>query len=174
MAEDYQNLNFWNWYYNGKFIYWHWHIHSKKSPLFCFPCIQSELWYTKWNILNTKEMFQVLHYLPSLLKLISIESVMPSNHLILCCPRLLLPSIFHSIRVIFKGSVSSQQMTKDLEPQLQLQNFQCMFRVDVLKEWLVWSPCSPRGSRDFSSVPQFKNMNSSALSFLYGPNHIHT
>ena len=35
----------------------------------------------------------------SLLKLRSIESVMPSNHLILCCPLLLLPSIFPSIRV---------------------------------------------------------------------------
>ena len=36
---------------------------------------------------------------PSLLKLISIESVISSNHLILCCPLLLLSSIFHSIRV---------------------------------------------------------------------------
>ena len=35
----------------------------------------------------------------SLLKLMSIESVMPSNHLILCCPLLLLPSVFPSIRV---------------------------------------------------------------------------
>ena len=35
----------------------------------------------------------------SLLKLMSIKSVMPSNHLILCCPLLLLPSIFPSIRV---------------------------------------------------------------------------
>ena len=35
----------------------------------------------------------------SLLKLMSIESVMPANHLILCCPLLLLPSIFPSIRV---------------------------------------------------------------------------
>ena len=35
----------------------------------------------------------------SLLKLMSIESVMPSNHLILCCPLLLPPSIFPSIRV---------------------------------------------------------------------------
>ena len=33
--------------------------------------------------------------------LLSIESVMPSNHLVLCCPLLLLPSIFHSIRVFF-------------------------------------------------------------------------
>ena len=36
---------------------------------------------------------------PSLLKPMSIESVMPSNHLILCCPLLLLPSIFPTIRV---------------------------------------------------------------------------
>ena len=41
----------------------------------------------------------------SLLKLMSIELVMPSNHLILCCPLLLLPSIFPSIRVFSKESV---------------------------------------------------------------------
>ena len=41
----------------------------------------------------------------SLLKLMSIESVMPSNHLILCCPLLLLPSIFPSIRVFSHESV---------------------------------------------------------------------
>ena len=41
----------------------------------------------------------------SLLKLMSIESVMPSNHLILCRPLLLLPSVFHSIRVFSSESV---------------------------------------------------------------------
>ena len=41
----------------------------------------------------------------SLLKLTSIKSVMPSNHLILCCPLLLLPSIFPSIRVFSNESV---------------------------------------------------------------------
>ena len=40
----------------------------------------------------------------SLLKLISIESVMPSNHLILCCPLLLLPSVFSNIRVFSNES----------------------------------------------------------------------
>ena len=48
--------------------------------------------------------FPILHYLLSLLKLMSIESVMPSNHLILCHP-LLLPSIFPSIRVFSNESV---------------------------------------------------------------------
>ena len=41
----------------------------------------------------------------SLLKLLSIELMMPSNHLILCCPLPLLPSIFPSIRVLFNKSV---------------------------------------------------------------------
>ena len=43
--------------------------------------------------------------LSNLLKLMSIESVMPSNHLVLCCPLLLLPSIFPSIRIFPNESV---------------------------------------------------------------------
>ena len=48
----------------------------------------------------------------SLLKLMSIESVMPSNHLILCCPLLLLPSIFPSIRVFSNESALRIRWTK--------------------------------------------------------------
>ena len=48
--------------------------------------------------------FPVLHYLPELFKVMSIESVMPSNHLILCHPLLLLPSVFPSIRVFSNES----------------------------------------------------------------------
>jgi len=48
--------------------------------------------------------FPVLHCLWSLLKLMSIKSVMPSHHLILCRPLLLLPSIFPSIRVFSNES----------------------------------------------------------------------
>ena len=49
--------------------------------------------------------FPVHHQNPELLKLKSLESVMPSNHLILCCPLLLPPSIFPSIRVFSSESV---------------------------------------------------------------------
>ena len=49
----------------------------------------------------------------SLLKLMSIESVMPSNHLILCCPLLLLPSVFPSIRVFYTESVLPIRWPKD-------------------------------------------------------------
>ena len=61
----------------------------------------------------------------NLLKLMSIELVMPSNYLILCHPLLLLPSIFPSIRVFSNESVSSShQVAKLLEFQLQHQSFQ--------------------------------------------------
>ena len=49
----------------------------------------------------------------SLLKLMSIESVRPSNHLILCCPLLLLPSIFPYIRVFPNESVPCIRWPKD-------------------------------------------------------------
>ena len=49
--------------------------------------------------------FPVLHHLPELTQLMSIESVMPSNHLILCHPLILLTSIFPSIRVSSNESV---------------------------------------------------------------------
>ena len=60
----------------------------------------------------------------SLLKLLSIESVMQSNHLILCHPLLLLPSIFSSIRVFSNESVLRISMAKVWELQLQHQSFQ--------------------------------------------------
>ena len=59
----------------------------------------------------------------TLLKLMSIESVMPSNHHILYCPLLLLPSIFPSIRVFSNESVLCI-VAKVLEFQLQYQSFQ--------------------------------------------------
>ena len=73
----------------------------------------------------------------SLLKLMSIELVMPSNHLILCHPLLLLPSVFPSFRVLFQWVSSSHQVAKVLEFQLQHQSFQWIFRTDFPWDWLV-------------------------------------
>ena len=56
-----------------------------------------------WSITNSQ----------SLLKLMTIESVMPSNHLILCCPLLLPPSIFPSIRVFSNESALHIRWPKD-------------------------------------------------------------
>ena len=47
-------------------------------------------------------------------------------------------------------------VTKVLELQLQHQSFQWIFRVDFLKNWLVWSPCCPGDSQVFSSTRNSK------------------
>ena len=91
--------------------------------------------------------------------------LMSSNHLVLCHPFLLLPSISPSIS-LFQWVGTLHQVTTLLE--LKHQSFQWIFRVDFLWDWLVWSPCCPRDSQESSPAPQFKSINSSVLSLLYG------
>ena len=62
-----------------------------------------QLFATQWTA--ARQAFLSITNSRSLLKLMSIESVMPSNHLILCRPLLLLPSIFPSIRILSNESV---------------------------------------------------------------------
>ena len=92
----------------------------------------------------------------SSLRLTSIESVMPSSHLILCHPLLLLPSIFSSIRVFSNESVLSIRWPKCWSFSYQHQSFQWIFRTDFPQDGLVGSPCSPRDSQESSPTPQFK------------------
>jgi len=99
----------------------------------------------------------------SLLKLISIESLMPSNHLMLYRPLLLLPSIFLIIRV-FQRVGSVYQVAKVLGLQLQKQPFQWIFSWFPL-DWLFWFPFSPRDSQKCSSAARFQNINSSQSDF---------
>ena len=95
-------------------------------------------------------------------KPMSIESVMPSSHLILCHPLLLLPSIFPSIRVTFPMSQLLASGGQSIGVSTSTP------RTD-LQDGLVASPCSPRDSQESSPTPQFKSINSSALSFLFSP-----
>ena len=104
----------------------------------------------------------------SLLKLMSIELVMPSSHLILCRPLLLLLCLSQH-QGLFKWVSSLHQVAKVLELQLHHQSFQWIFRTDFLQHGLVGSPWSSRDSQESSPTPQFKSINSSALSFLYSP-----
>ena len=98
----------------------------------------------------------------SLPKLMFIELVMPSNHLILSShPHtvLLLPSIFPSIRVFSNESALCIRWPKYWSFSFSM-SFQRTSRTDLLWDGLVGSPCSPRDSQE-SSVPQFKTINSS-------------
>ena len=70
---------------------------------------------------------------------------------------------------LFKWVSSLQQVARVLEFQLQHLSFQWIFSTDFLLDGLVGSPCSPRDSQESSPTPQFKSINSLALSFLYSP-----
>ena len=100
----------------------------------------------------------------SLLKLTSTELVMPSNHLILCRPLLLLPSVFTSTRVFFNESALCIRWPKywsfgfSISPSNEYSGL-ISFRIDWSHHFAV------KGSQ----TPQFEGIMSSALSFLYGP-----
>ena len=69
----------------------------------------------------------------------------------------------------FQMSQLSHQVAKVLEFQLQHQSFRWTSRTDFLKDGLVGSLCRPKDSQESSPTPQFKSINSSALSFLHSP-----
>ena len=102
-------------------------------------------------------------------KLISIELVMPSSHLILCHPLLLLPPLPPSIRVFSNESTLPMRWPKYWSFSFSIISFQRTPRADLLQNGLVGSPCSPRDSQESSPTPQFKTINSSVLSLLHSP-----
>ena len=105
----------------------------------------------------------------NLLKLMSIELVMPSRHLILCCLLPLLPSIFPSIRVFSNESVLRIRWPKywsfsfNINPSNEHPGL-ISFRMDWLDLLAVQETL-----KEFSPTPQFKSINSSALRFIYSP-----
>ena len=74
----------------------------------------------------------------------------------------------------FQWVSSLHQVAKVLEFQLQHHSFQWTPRTDLLYDGLVGSPCSPRDSQESSPTPQFKSINSLALSFRKSKSHIQT
>ena len=101
----------------------------------------------------------------SSLRLTSIESVMPSIHLILCHPLLLLPSIFPSIRVFSNESTLRIRWPKywsfSISPSNEYSGL-ISFRID----WFDLLCCP----RDLSSLaPRFESIHFLVLSLLYGP-----
>ena len=104
----------------------------------------------------------------SWLKFMSIEPVLLSNHLILCCPLLLLPSFFPSIRVFSNKSALHIRWPKywsfsfSISPSSEYSRL-ISFRTDLFDLFVV------QGTLKSSPAPLFESINSSALSLLYGP-----
>ena len=104
----------------------------------------------------------------SLLRFMSIESQMLSNHFILCHPLLLLPSIFPSIRIFSNESALHIRWPKywnfsfSVSPSDEYSGL-ISFRIDWFDLFAVQMTLKS------SPAPQFKSINSSALSLLDGP-----
>ena len=122
------------------------------------------LFATLWTVAHQASLSIINSW--SLLKLLSIESVMPSNHLICYCPLFLPPSNFPSIRVFSNESTLRIRWPKywsfsfSISPSNEHPGL-ISFRMDWLDLLSV--------SQESSPTPQFKCINSSVLSFLYRP-----
>ena len=107
----------------------------------------------------------------SLLRFMSVESVMLSIHLTLCCPLLLLPLIFPSIMVFSSESALHTRWPKDWSLSLSFSISPSSEHSELIsfRFWLAWSSCCPRDSQESSPATQLESISSSALSLLYGP-----
>ena len=132
------------------------------------PSVQSlsrvQLFVTPWTTAHQVSLSFTISQ--SLLKLMFIESVKPSNHLILCHPLLLLPSIFPSIRVFPNESALHIRWPKywsfsfNISPSSEYS--------ELISFWTDWFDIfAVQGTQQSSPAPQFKSINSSVLSFLY-------
>ena len=125
-----------------------------------------QLFETPWTA--SRQAYLSITISQSLLKLTSIESVMPSNHLILYSPLLLLPSIFRSISIFSNELALGIRWPKywsfslSISPSNEYSGL-ISFRIDKFDLLAV------QGTQESSPTPQFKSISCSELSLLYGP-----
>ena len=149
-------------------LYWFLPCDSVNQPSVQFSSVQSlsrvRLFATPWTAARQASLS--ITNSRSLLKTMSIASVMPSNHVTLC-PLLLLPPIPPSIRVFSNESTLRIRWPKywsfsfNISPSNEHPGL-ISFRMDWLDPL-----ASPRDSQESSPTPQFKSINSLALSFLH-------
>ena len=155
-----------------KWIFWD----DQFSSVQLLSCVQ--LFATPWTAAHQASLS--ITNSRSLFKLMSIESVMPSHHLILCHPLLLPPSIFPSIRIFSSESVlhirwpNCWSFSFRISPSNEYSGL-ISFRIDWLDLFAVPGTCKNVQHNDLIFVyfaawaPQFKSINSAVLSFLYSP-----
>ena len=145
------------------------------SDLFAIvqPLSHVQLFTTPWTATCQATLFFTTSR--SLLKLMSIESVMPFNHLILCCPLLLLPSIFPSIRVFSNELALCIRFPKywsfsfSISPPNKYSEL-----ISLRIDWFDISLQSKGLSSVFSNTTIQKHQSFSTQPSLWSNSHIHT
>ena len=138
---------------------------GQDGACFCSVTSHVRLFVTPWTAAPQAPLSSTISWI--LFKVMSIELVMPSNHLILCRPLLLLPSIFPSIRV-FSNKLAlyirwPEYWSFSISPSKEYSGL-IFCRID----WFDLLG-SPRDSQESSSAPQFESISSLACSLLYDP-----
>ena len=163
---SYQGWSKKGWRFGGMSLWWRWG--SSLCPLWMrsrCACAVSSVTQSCLNLCSPMDCsmpgFPVHHQLPQLIQThvhwVS-DDIQPSYPL--SSPSIPASNVSQH-QSLFQWVNSSHQLAKVLE--LQHQSFQWIFI-----DWF-WSPCSPRDSQESSPTPQFKSINSLALSFLYNP-----
>ena len=98
----------------------------------------------------------------SLLKFASIESVMPSSHLIFCCALLLLPSVFSNELALCIRWLNDWSFSFSIGPSSEYSGL-----ISFRMHW--FDLLAVQGTLKSSPAPQFESINSSAFHFLYNP-----
>ena len=122
---------------------------------------------TPWTAARQASLSFTLSW--GLLKLVSIESMMPSNHLPLCHPLLFLPSIFSSFRVFSSESALHTRWLKDWSFSFSISRFSEYSGLVSLRLIGLIS-CCPRDSQRTSPAPPFESIGSPMIRLLYGKN----
>ena len=156
-------------------MHWQWRNNSKQyfsKHTFSSVHLLSRVWLfaTSWTAARQASLSITTSW--RLLKLMSIESVMPSNHLIFCCPLFLLPSIFPSIRVFSNELVLHIRWPKYWSFSFSLpMNTQDWFPLG----WTGWISLQSKGlSRVFSNTTVQKHQFFGTQLSLQSNSHIHT
>ena len=136
-----------------------WHFYEGSAVQFSHAVRSNSLWPH-----GQQASLSITHSWSSL-KLMSIESVIPSNHLIFCRPLLLLPSIFPSIRDFSNEALGGQSIGVSFSASILPMNIQDWFPLGLIG---LISLQSKGLSRVFSKTPVI-SINSLVLSFLYSP-----
>ena len=145
-----------------------------KKVLFVSHSVQSlscvQLFVTPWTAARQASLSITNSW--RMLKLMSTESVMPSNHLIFCCSLLLLPSIFPSIKVFSNDSVLHIRWPKYWSLSFSISpSSEYLGLISFRNDWFDLLAVQGN-SQESSPPPQFKSINSWTLRFLCGPTQI--
>ena len=136
--------------------FWHGDFYTFCSWPLILSSIQSlsrvRLFATPWTTARQASLSIMNSW--SLPKLTSIESVRPSNHLILCRPLLLPPSIFPNIRVFSNESVLRIRWSKYWSFSFNISSNEHPGLIPL--GWTDWTSCSPRDSQEFSPNHSWK------------------